>query len=110
MGQTAFLSVVKDKDKFHWLECKQSKQVAHSLSEAALHVYQAFGKAWRTKVALCREARELQRREAAEQNTVALARDTEWPLSLPDVEGLRYMHAHVLHSDHSRRLKSGHTS
>jgi hypothetical protein len=101
------LSIVRNKDRFTFLRGRDGQQLATSLSDAAQHVYNAYGKEWRRHVAQKRDSRRRQRADEEQHAFKTSERDRAWPYSPPDLEGLAFMHAHTLHGDRSRKKTTG---
>lgn len=97
-GSTIFLSVSKGMDAFNFIAGKDGKW-ACTLSDAAQHVYAAFGKDWPDHASRKKEARKRERAKELEHAVAAGKRDCPWPYSPPDLEGLAFLHSHTLHND-----------
>jgi len=98
-GQRIFLSVCKGNDEFHLITGKADGAWATSVSEAAEHLYAAFGKEWRKSTALRPEARRKARALDRAHTKASKDRDKPWPCCMPDLEGLKFLHEHTLHGD-----------
>jgi len=94
----AFLTVLKGKDSFSLITGKDGV-FATSLSEAALHAYNAFGARWKHHITMTRQAQERDRATREEQEDEQSQRDAPWPMCEPNWEKLQYLHAHTLNGD-----------
>jgi len=88
------LSISKSKrDSFNLISGKDGKMAA-TVSEAAAHILSAVGKDWTKHVVMKRDARRKRRERDASIAAAAKERDTPWPFSIPDREGLAALHEH----------------
>jgi len=93
------LSVSRTKwDSFNLITSKEGK-MATTVSEAAVHILSAFGKDWRKQAGSTRDARRKLRASNAALRAAARARDSPWPISIPDREALSNLHKHTAPGD-----------
>lgn len=101
-GQEIFLSIFKGKDAFNQFAGKDGL-LAASLSEAAVHAYDAVGKDWRKRLVSKREFRRKNSARDAEEKAKTADRDKPWPCCPANLEGLASMHVHSKAGDRSRK-------
>jgi hypothetical protein len=97
-GTALFLVVAKERDVFLNLAGKDG-QKAQSLSDAALHLYEKEGKEWRRAARMKHGARCLEWARERLQQSEVIERDSPWPFSPPDLQGLAMLHVHTAPGD-----------